>query len=306
MCKLILEHWAMFQECVARNLPMAKLVKRTWAVSWDKLARGKQRWSLAAGPIAAMQCYLMDLGFDASTMDHWTRGDVSIQIEWGNPKVGTIVRQHLNEVLRKDRWNRIASQELANGAQDGIDWTVPRRMLKRANKQPLIASGLRMLWQGAIRRANHGGDLLCPRCGKENSLAHVLHECVKWGSFDLGRDPAWEAAFPNAPDCFKFRGLVPLQATRHPMIAPEKMAIRRTGIFAGEFLPDPSICFGTDASGGPRGEDPRLRVVSWAVVAIRVDFRGPTQAYQLKYEVIGMMSGTLQIGATAMTVNRSP
>ena len=33
-------------------------------------------------------------------------------------------------------------------------------------------------------------------------------------------------------------------------------------LFAGEFLPDPS-----------RGEDPRLRVVSWAVVAIRVDFR---------------------------------
>ena len=63
ICKLILEHWAMFQECVARNLPTANLVKRTWAVSWDQLA------SLAAGPVAAMQCYLMDLGFDASTMD---------------------------------------------------------------------------------------------------------------------------------------------------------------------------------------------------------------------------------------------
>ena len=194
MCKLILEHWAMFQECVARNLPAANLVKRAWAVSWDKLARGKQRWSLAAGPIAAMQCYLMDLGFDASTMDL-----SAFRLRGAIPKVGTIVRQQLKQVLRKDRWNRIASQELANGAQDGIDWAVPRRMLKRANKQPLIASGLRMLWQGAIRRANHGGDLLCLRCGKENSLAHVLHECVRWGSFDLGRDPAWEAAYPNAP-----------------------------------------------------------------------------------------------------------
>ena len=71
---------------------------------------------------------------------------------------------------------------------------------------------------------------------------------------------------------FQVQGLVPLQATRHPMIAPETMAIRRAGVFAGEF---PSICFGTDASGGPRGEDPRLRVVSWAVVAIRVDFKVP-------------------------------
>ena len=50
--------------------------------------------------------------------------------------------------------------------------------------------------------------------------------------------------------------------------------------------------------GGPRGEDPRLRVVSWAVVAIRVDFKGPTLARQLNYEVLGTMSGTLQIGAT--------
>ena len=39
LVKLVLEHWAMFQECVARNLPEAALVRRTWAVSWSRLAK---------------------------------------------------------------------------------------------------------------------------------------------------------------------------------------------------------------------------------------------------------------------------
>ena len=43
LVKLVLEHWAMFQECVARNLPEAALVRRTWAVSWSRLAKALQR-----------------------------------------------------------------------------------------------------------------------------------------------------------------------------------------------------------------------------------------------------------------------
>ena len=51
--------------------------------------------------------------------------------------------------------------------------------------------------------------------------------------------------------------------------------------------------FGTDASGGPRGEDPRLRVVSWAVVAIQ--WHSDTAP---KFTRIGTMTGSLQVGAT--------
>ena len=51
-------------------------------------------------------------------------------------------------------------------------------------------------------------------------------------------------------------------------------------------------------SGGPRGLDPRLRVVSWAVVAIRLRFDEPSASGSLKYSVVGKMTGTLQIGAT--------
>ena len=76
------------------------------------------------------------------------------------------------------------------------------------------------------------------------------------------------------------------------------METRKTGIFAGEFLPAPRVYFGTDASGGPRGADPRLRVVSWAVVAIHLGSQQPHSEEPPEYKVIGSMSGTLQIGAT--------
>ena len=89
-------------------------------------------------------------------------------------------------VMCKDRWHRIASQESASGVEQGIDWTIPKKLLKQAAKRLLVASGLRMLCQGAIRRAGHGGDLLCPKCNAENTLRHVLRDCPRWAVFDLG------------------------------------------------------------------------------------------------------------------------
>ena len=173
MCKMVLEHWNMLAECVVRNLPSADLIRRTWAASWARLSTGKRRWGLAAGPIAAMQCYLMDLGFQAPDMSVWRRGDFVIKLNWGDPSTGTHVSNRLKMVMCEDRWQRIANQESAAGVEQGIDWTVPRnsrKLLKQAAKRSLVASGLRMLCQGAIRRAGRGGDLLCPTwCRKFSS-----------------------------------------------------------------------------------------------------------------------------------------
>ncbi|CAE7709065.1 unnamed protein product, partial [Symbiodinium necroappetens] len=35
------------------------------------VSRSPQRWTIATGPIGAMQCYLLDMGFEAPTMDIW-------------------------------------------------------------------------------------------------------------------------------------------------------------------------------------------------------------------------------------------
>ena len=100
--KIVLEHWAMLQECVVRNLPAASLVRRTWAVSWAKISRSPQRWTVASGPIGAMQCYLKDLGFDAPTMDVWKRPDGDIVLNWGSPNTGREVSSLLQKALLTD------------------------------------------------------------------------------------------------------------------------------------------------------------------------------------------------------------
>ena len=105
--KIILEHWNMLQECVYRNLPASRLIRRTWTVSWQKLARSPHRWKLAAGLIAAMQCYLMDMGLDAPTMDEWKKEGTTINLAWGSPRVGVEVREKLHQAMLADRWERI-------------------------------------------------------------------------------------------------------------------------------------------------------------------------------------------------------
>ena len=99
LCKIVLEHWSMLQECVARNRPATSLIRRTWAVSWQKLSRSPHRWKLAAGPIGAMQCYLMDMGFEAPTMDVWNRTGATINLTWGSPHVGVEVREQLSRAM---------------------------------------------------------------------------------------------------------------------------------------------------------------------------------------------------------------
>ena len=237
MCKMVLEHWNMLAECVVRNLPSADVIRRTWAASWARLSNGKRRWGLAAGPIAAMQCYLMDLGFQAPDMTVWRRGDFVIKLIWGDPSTRTHDSDRLKMAMCKDRWHRVARLELSKALTG-------QYLLKQAAKRPLVASGLRVLCQGAIRRAGHGGDLLCPRCNAENTLRHVLHDCPRWAVFDLGPNPA------ESPECFQVCGLVPKQATVHPDVKPAQMATQYHGLFKSKPLPVSGVYFGTDASEG--------------------------------------------------------
>ena len=106
--KLVLEHWKMLQECVERDKPAAGLIRRTWEVTWNKLTRSKQRWSVAAGPIAAMQCYLADMGFDAHSMSEWTRPGCTIALPWGQPGGGQTTGKQLHAALLQDRWQRVS------------------------------------------------------------------------------------------------------------------------------------------------------------------------------------------------------
>ena len=88
---------------------------------------------------------------------------------------------------------------------------------------------------------------------------------------------------------FSGRGLVPKQA-------PAQMAMQSNSLFKNKHLPGLGVYFGTDASDRPRGADPS--VFSWAVVAVRVTTYSVHSPENGAYELLGTMTGTLQIGAT--------
>ena len=258
--KLVLEHWKMLQECVERDKPAAGLIRRTWEVTWNKLTRSKQRWSVAAGPIAAMQSYLADMGFDAHSMSEWTRPGCTIALPWGQPGGGQTTGRQLHAALLQDRWQRIAAQEDAQGASDGLDWTVARKMLKESAKKRLFSSGLRMLWQGAIRRAHHGGDLECPKCGQPKHPPPRTSRLYSLGYCRYRSRPAVGAGFSPMPrPASKFAGWCP--DLRRPTRVSLRASCNPRGLASSQvsFLPEPDIMYGTDASGGPKGADARLR-----------------------------------------------
>ena len=230
-------------------------------------------------------------------------GGLQDVIPWGSPTAGLEVKDQLDAAIDQDRWQRIAAQEGGTGAEQGLDWSAARKLLKKHSKNHLLRSGLRMLWQGAIKRASHGGPDACEVCGEPNTLRHALQECPAWASHDIGPDPAWRVSLPQAPRCLWERGLVPKQLTVHPALPAELLAVQKTGFF---LQPDPckEVYFGTDATGGLKGNDPRLRLVSWAVVAIQpLGGDLPTDPAgelfpKTRFKVVGTMKGALQIGAT--------
>ncbi|CAE7388393.1 unnamed protein product, partial [Symbiodinium microadriaticum] len=114
------------------------------------------------------------------------------------------------------------------------------------------------------RRVANSNARLAKARGRSGKLAKLKVETSPWIGAGQMRGSVWQSSYAH----YKARG---------------------------EFLPAKDVFYGTDASGGPRGSDPRLRVVSWAVVAIRLH---PGSEGAPEYEVLGTMTGTLQIGAT--------
>ena len=101
--------------------------------------------------------------------------------------------------VRKAR-NRLLSQQTSCGMlEDGVDWTVPKRLVHKHKSRSDRLTGMRAVWQGAVLRGTRSGTTVCPLCQKEASTKHVLRECLFWKDRqpEIPRHWAkWEAEFP--------------------------------------------------------------------------------------------------------------
>ena len=154
---VIIQHWR-----TLHRLDLPDKYLRLWKLTWSKLKKAPKRWALVKGPIAAMVAYLQDHDVDASEAVLWKfppgalggtglwnfqEDTISLQ-----PSLSTAsrVEEGLSRLLLHAANHRIVQQDAGEGAAGGIDWTVPRRLLRTQAKRLNHLTGLRAVWQGAF------------------------------------------------------------------------------------------------------------------------------------------------------------
>ena len=284
--EIVVQHWKTVSKVLAKG-DDAQWICRTWQVLWSRL-RDRDRWKRVAGPIGALVAYLHDLKIEASNLYEW-RHQEEVVHPFRQACSLQAVAAFLRRVAVKARRVRISLQDNAQDLLHGIDWTVPRKILKKCLTKSRQASHYRTAWQGALL-TTHKSRERCPKCGAVANIRHILYECPWWQDQDSHIPSHWEG-INDIPEITWTRGLVPAQLTALPSYSYGEESLRIEGRWLEPF-PDqnPELVYGTDASGGGFSEDPRLRVVSWAaIVGVIADGR---------LNVLGKASGRLPPGSS--------
>ena len=151
------------------------VLARTWKVAWIRQEAAIHGWKCVAGPVAAMVQYCLDLRINVSDPLRWVHSSGILLLDVTNPGLFLSVRRFLTNVVALERAARFSAVATAQGAQEGVDWSVHRKLLK-ASGTPSPRWAFHAVWQGRILHSDNGGFSHCA-CGAANTLHHVYYEC---------------------------------------------------------------------------------------------------------------------------------
>ncbi|CAE7214837.1 unnamed protein product [Symbiodinium sp. CCMP2592] len=261
------------------------ILGRTWKVAWARQEAAVHGWKCVAGPVAAMVQYCIDLRINVSDPLRWVHSSGVLLLDVANPALFLSVRRFLTQVVALERTLRFGAVPTAHGAQQGVDWSVHRKLLK-ASKPSSPRWAFHAVWQGRTLHSGNGGLTHCS-CGAENSLHHVYYECPL-APAKLSPNLRGFQRRHEEP-CFWLRGMVP-RAWTTPQLSSAALETRVTGLFCHPPVNAEGLFVSTDASGGPNTRDSRLRCVGWAVILCEKCEDGLKE--------IGTISGLLPPGST--------
>ena len=147
----------------------SRILQRTWRVAWQRQSRAIHGWKTVAGPVAAMCQYCLDLGIDATDPLLWKHKGRQLRIDLGNPTCSHRIRGFLRTAIEEFRAGRIGNVATAEGAGDGADWMIPRRLL-RSPRTKKLRHAYRAVWQGQVLHNGNGGAAIC-KCGAQKNPA---------------------------------------------------------------------------------------------------------------------------------------
>ena len=117
-----------------------------WRAQWQRIHGGKHVWLRVAGPLAASQAYLSELGVDAANPCRWTWGDKVLHVNWASEDTPRQVLEWIAELHKTQLRHRISALEGCSMLKQGADLVVPKKLLKKKflNKHTLVS--LKALW----------------------------------------------------------------------------------------------------------------------------------------------------------------
>ena len=127
--------------------------------------------------MAALQVYLMDMGWDASSLNDWIRAQTGIMppaplnLEYPWP----YLQRQLKIEMDNQRARRIQELEHAFPMMRKPDWSIYHKAMKRANSGQKAAINA---WTQGSLRAHYGGErMMCPLCKAPVSVKHLIWQC---------------------------------------------------------------------------------------------------------------------------------
>ena len=160
---------------------LARDLEKAWNFQKEKLRAAKHPWQHAKGPVAALQCYLMEHGRQCDRYDEWTKpghnGEpecrLNMHADW------FFLKQELARAKKWETVMKVSQRTFLQEVQQPLDWLPWRRMSRQLSKPQNTA--LQTWHQGAIftRSADgqEGKHLMCPHCHTEATPIHLLWVC---------------------------------------------------------------------------------------------------------------------------------
>ena len=202
-------------------------LRTAWRVSWRRLRAAAYPWMVVAGPMAALQAYLMDMGWDAEDLDDWLRAPTGImppqQMCIGHPW------EHLQRQLKAEqtmqRARRIQELEHCFPLMRRPDWTIYHRVMRKL--KGVARTAVDAWTQGSLRTRTAGERVICPLCHTPVTMKHLVWEC-QYHEQEL--PASWTQDIrANENAMLWSRGLIEAQAFR-PVVGMDSLETH--GVFA--------------------------------------------------------------------------
>ena len=168
------------------------LITNAWKTTMERLNSFKYPWKVVKGPMAALQAYLMEGGWDFTNMWEWWKAPdafgpaLTLHLDASWDEVAAVFK----EACMRNRRLRLKKHSFCEDLCGDLDWSISHKLQKKGTNRDAVA--LRTWHQAALVTHEGAQYKECPHCKVEATPVHLLWLC-KWTTAKVGPlDEEWK------------------------------------------------------------------------------------------------------------------